>query len=252
MSNVFKKTKILFLTFLLVGSSFTFFLHNESKIVSASANYTDFEVLPSSGHFSNLSSIKLSIYVTPRTGYMVDTLQVGFVNFSKDKLQCTDVAKGNIINGTGYELWIPGTIDNDNGQVTDILWSRAGSKATNPGYMCNLTFDVIALGDAFINISNTYSVYNETQIPSIVKSNSHIYFNKIILSNPYPPDNGTGYGQSEVLHINTTELNGDPINVFWYSHACRKSGTHPHASQYLQFPGSAWQSISSRAQRRSP
>jgi hypothetical protein len=186
----------------------------------ASPSYTDFELTPQTLQIMNRENITISIYVTPQDGHSIDGLSTDLINFSKDTLRCTKVSKGNILHGDeGIEIWMKGTINNNLGTISNVAWSWQWAADTEPGYFVNLSFETISPGHGWVQIKECGAAFQGEELPTDVIHNSSITIYDIIVSDEYPPDYSTGKNASELLKINTTDVSGHNVNVYWYTNA---------------------------------
>lgn len=122
------------------------------SIVQADATYTELEVLPNNTDVKKGNQVTFSIYVTPQDSKTIDTVAIDNIIFTASKLQYvgSSVSWGNLFPDT--TLQINGTVNNTAGTITDVVWGSHTGTST-AGYYCNLTFNTIATGTAYVNIS---------------------------------------------------------------------------------------------------
>jgi hypothetical protein len=214
------KTKAIFLTLLLV---LTLIPISQNIKADNFENFNDvefdFKCFPSNENLFDPDEINVSIYIAANSTNTTNAFSTDLISFSEDTLYCTQISKGNILNGTGFEIWSDGTIDNTNGTITDVFWAWSGENASegNGGYFANLSFDVIGSGKAYVNINQALAAYDEEYRTSTISQNYSAFYRDITVKDEYPHNNSDGMNRTELFSINVSDANGDPITVFWYS-----------------------------------
>jgi hypothetical protein len=167
-----RKMNVYILSMLIILSTFMI-----APSIIADATHTEFETTPSIASVELGNQIIISIYVTPQDEKYIDSISTDRIDFTKEILQVVSIEKGNILaSGSGQEVFNDGTIYNNQGYIQHIYWAKGGTSADEPGYFVNITFDTIALGLAYVNITECQVAYqgSSSSLPSKVKSNATI------------------------------------------------------------------------------
>ena len=198
--------------------------------VGADPTFTFYQLQPQTQTVQVGDQITIHVYVTPRDNGKIDTVSIGDsshgytgITFPADKLQYVDGSdvKGNLFRGkfnSSSEVYISPAYDNDLGIITDWLdggniWNRT----INPGWFGNITFDTIAPGMAYLNITYTMTVYNGTQLPDQVTYNSTLTLAignvpKITAINP--TNGATGVDLRPAVSVTESDQDGDTMNTY--------------------------------------
>ena len=139
--------------------------------VNADATHTELEFKDSIDGLHDFdvrrgSSFTVGIYVTPQDGKYIGSISTDLIEFSTNVMNCTDVAKGNLLTAYGgFELFSSGTINNGAGEITDVWWSKLGADCDVPGYYVNITFTPDTVGTGYVNITEHEAVWFNESIP---------------------------------------------------------------------------------------
>jgi 6-phosphogluconolactonase (cycloisomerase 2 family) len=154
--------------------------------------YTELKITPDTLYVKKGETFTVGIYVTPEEGEYIGSISTDLIEFSKETITCNNVTKGNIFaDYEGFEMYSNGTINNSNGTIQFIYWSKNGTNCSEPGYFVNLSFTANEAGTGYINITQHETTwYNQTlewneDRPSIVTFNGTIYIHF------YQPDHPT-------------------------------------------------------------
>lgn len=95
-------------------------------------------------------TFEVSIIVEPNNE--INTFATNLVNYSQSLVNCTDVRQQNLF--TYSTAWLNGTIDNDSGTISGIVWGSNVSTTAN-GTFVTLVFEAMAEGTAYIEIDES-------------------------------------------------------------------------------------------------
>ena len=188
----------------------------EDTTVKANATDTEFTIELDETDLNNVSSFTASIKVTPQDGQLIDAAQAD-VFFSQNSLQVTQVTRGNLF-GSDDQFWFPPTIDNSDGQLLDGAWSAASIDTNTPGYLYNISFDIVSTGDVSIQLANVDVDYNAWHnLTSIITNEIGEDILQMSFSNESPSNNSIVTNSSNRIQIDIDHFDDEPMTLIWYS-----------------------------------
>ena len=95
-------------------------------------------------------TFEVNIIVEPNNE--INTFATNLVNYSQSLVNCTDVRQQTLF--TYSTAWLNGTIDNDSGTISGIVWGSNVSTTAN-GTFVTLVFEAMAEGTAYIEIDES-------------------------------------------------------------------------------------------------
>jgi hypothetical protein len=84
---------------------------------TASATVIKFEPATLTIHANEQKTVTIQVMPTET----IDTVATDYIHWDKSILNCVGIQRGNIFNDT--TIWIPGTINNDKGEIRKMVWA---------------------------------------------------------------------------------------------------------------------------------
>lgn len=209
-----KKMIAIILLFILTSPS----LSAINNHIPSHANYTEIEITPNNytGNFTGPELITLSIYVTPQDSTQIDTVSTDEIYFTPETLQCEEITWGNIFTDSTFR--IKGTIDNVAGTISDMVWGST-NPTTDPGYFCNMTFNITNPGSGSVIIDSDYAgvAYGATDLPVVVTHNFTLGTESLFVSDEYPDNESINNPINLQLGIDIFNTEGNSMDMYWVS-----------------------------------
>lgn len=211
-----KKIIAVILIFILTSPSLSAI--NSNSYPSSHENYTEIEIIPHNhtGNFTGPELITLSIYVTPQNNTDIDTVSTDLITFTPDTLQCEEITWGNLFDDATFR--IKGTIDNNAGTITDMVWGS--TQATqNPGYFCNMTFNITSAGAGGVIIDTDYAgvAYGASPFPFVITHNFSLGTDIMFISDEYPVNESLNNPLNLQLGVDIYHSQGKTMDLYWSS-----------------------------------
>jgi len=138
---------------------------------------SSFELLPNSDNVDIGEIFNISVYVSPNAS--INCIAIDELTFDPTLLNivahnATDnVSQGNIFESGTTLLWRSGVINNTEGNLTDVSWVTTPAHG-GEGYFCNITFEALAVGIAYVNLTDVAIVYDINEWDYQILSNATI------------------------------------------------------------------------------
>jgi hypothetical protein len=185
-----KEIRTLTISIMLILSALTL-----ATFVAADDEQASFSMVPISQTNIPIGT-NFTVNITVNTTTWIDTVATDEITFSKDIMKCVKIEQGDLFASS--TVWMSGTINNDTGKITNIVW---GSRpATNTGgVFATLTFEALSIGTGYINITKDKAMmaFNMTLVTSNITNNA------TVTTTSYVPDIPTGfnaqpYGRTQI------------------------------------------------------
>ena len=200
-----------------------FFLTSSIPIRVSADDLTTFELIPNSMTANFGDTITVSVYVNTNTS--VNGVEITELTYT-DNLNLLpgadgNVTKGNLFSGVTELLWLGGT---DTGSTLEEVSKVVTPATDDEGYFCNISFEVIGTGTAYVNLTSVLVSYDIYPYECNVTSNCTIEINEShILSindttditttslkvNAYLEDVGSGSYSCGILFDNSSHADTD-------------------------------------------
>ncbi len=112
---------------------------------------TVIELDPSTENVNAGDSFDVEILVTPDS--IIDTVATDLITWNPENIHCKGISVGNLFDN--QTIWIKGTIDNENGQIRNMIWG-SNEPTDDKGIFCTMSFLALK-GDTTIEISEDES-----------------------------------------------------------------------------------------------
>lgn len=158
----------------------------------SSASATTVEMIPNHVELEQGTQFIININVTPTQD--VDTIASDLITWNPEILECIKVEQGSIFEN--YLVWIPGEIDNINGNLTGVC-GASNIITDEPGKWIVLTFKGKSAGKTDITIEHLGIARNGTDLlktigdPVNVKITGPVDIIKPVDNGTYEPENNS-------------------------------------------------------------